>query len=1217
MRAHHGSVAHAERRAIEEALARGRGCARSSRPARSSSASTWRRSIWCCWSSRRARCRAGSSASAAPATTSARVSRGLVYPKHRGDLLEATVVARGMREGAVEALQRAAEPARRAGAADRGDLRRRADRGSPSSRRWCGARRPSASSRARRSSACSTCSPAATRRPTSPSCARASLWDRAARRALRAARRAAARARLGRHHPGPRPLRRACAARAARASASSTRRWSTRRGSASSSRSAPPPGASTRSRAIAWSCRRRPVRSASCPSGAATARGVRSSSAARSAPSCASWQSAAAAKRACAEGRAPGERWLREAYGLDAGAAAALVDYVAAQQQASGALPTDRAITVERFRDELGDWRVCILSPFGARVHAPWALAIEARLAASSAGPPCRRSGATTASCCACPTPTRRPISPRSSRIRRQLEEQVVAQLGRSALFAGVFRENAARALLLPRRRPGARTPLFAQRLRAQSLLGGRARVPGLPDRARDLPQLPAGRLRPAGARPAAARRAGAARARRRGGDAQRVAVRALARLRVHGGVALRGRHPGGRAARAGAGARPPHAARPARRGRGARGCSTRDVIDAIEAELQGLAAERRARDAEALLDLLRRVGDLSARELAARSAGDAAAWLGELAAAGRALRVDVAGEARWIAAEDAGLYRDALGAALPRRRARAVPGAGRARAGAARAALRAHARTLPDARAGRAHAGSRPRPSSARSRALAARERLRAGEFDPRGREARVVRSGGAAPSAPAHAGEAARRGRGGGRRDARALPRRTGTASAGDGAPPAQRLRAALAQLEGLPLSFAELERTILPARVPGFDLRALDELGARGELVFVGAGALGERDLRVALYRRERVSLCCELPEPPDGPRVRSSAPLLAHLEQRGASFLPELQAAAGTPPAARAARCALAARRGGPRHQRHARGAAPALRAARGLPPRRRAGGGPRRWRRRGAGRSSRSSWHAEPPTPTRRAHARALLCSSATASSAATRSRPRASPAASPGSTPCTGRWRRWGSCGAATSSRRWPARSSRRPAWSTGCARRAPAARRPGMVARRPRSRRIPYGALLAVAGRCASPARRSRRAAGATLVQVDGAPALYLERGGRCTDVRRRPTTRCWSARRARCRHAGGAPPQAGFASPRSTACRPRARRSGRASRARASASTTRASRCERVSARLGRLQPALEPAQRQLVGLRRRADGLPPRRIRARKRSATPARA
>src|SRR5262249_33613023 len=80
------------------------------------------------------------------------------------------------------------------------------------------------------------------------------------------------------------------------------------------------------------------------------------------------------------EGRALGERWLREASGLDAPAAASLVDYVAEQRQATGTLPTDRAITVERFRDELGDWRVCILSPFGSRVHAPWALAIEARL---------------------------------------------------------------------------------------------------------------------------------------------------------------------------------------------------------------------------------------------------------------------------------------------------------------------------------------------------------------------------------------------------------------------------------------------------------------------------------------------------------------------------------------------------------------------------------------------------------------------------------------------------------------------------------------------------------------------------------------------------------------------------------------------------------------------------------------------------------------------
>jgi len=179
----------------------------------------------------------------------------------------------------------------------------------------------------------------------------------------------------------------------------------------------------------------------------------------------------------------------------------------------------------------------------------------------------------------------------------------------------------------------------------------------------------------------------------------------------------------------------------------------------------------------------------------------------------------------------------------------------------------------------------------------LAERERLRSGELDPRGHEREwcdpeVLRRLRQRTLARLRSEVAAVDGA----TYARFLAGWHGVA--GEGAPAAQRLRAALTQLEGLPLSFAELERTILPARVPGVDLRALDELGARGELVFVGAGAVGERDLRVALYRRERVSLLCELPEPLEdaGPLERA---LLAHLERRGASFLPELQAAAGGP------------------------------------------------------------------------------------------------------------------------------------------------------------------------------------------------------------------------------------------------------------------------------------------------------------------------------
>ena len=129
-------------------------------------------------------------------------------------------------------------------------------------------------------------------------------------------------------------------------------------------------------------------------------------------------------------------------------------------------VPSDRAIVVERFRDEIGDWRLCVLTPFGARVHAPWALALGARAAPR----PARRrtrSGATTASPSTCPTPTRRPPPTSPSSTPTSSRSWSLGELGGTALFGARFRENAARALLIPRRRPGQRTPLWQQRLKA------------------------------------------------------------------------------------------------------------------------------------------------------------------------------------------------------------------------------------------------------------------------------------------------------------------------------------------------------------------------------------------------------------------------------------------------------------------------------------------------------------------------------------------------------------------------------------------------------------------------------------------------------------------------------------------------------------------------------------------------------------------------------
>ncbi|MEO8214947.1 MAG: helicase-related protein, partial [Myxococcales bacterium] len=177
---------------------------------------------------------------------------------------------------------------------------------------------------------------------------------------------------------------------------------------------------------------------------------------------------------------AAGVAWLQSDYHLDARASQNLWRYVNAQREATGTLPTDREITVERFRDELGDYRICILSPFGARVHAPWALALEARLGAAAGfevqtlwsddGIVLRFAGADE-------PPPLSTLLPEPE----EVEDLVIEQLGRSALFATHFRENAARALLLPRRRPDARQPLWAQRLKAQALMAAAMRYPTFP----------------------------------------------------------------------------------------------------------------------------------------------------------------------------------------------------------------------------------------------------------------------------------------------------------------------------------------------------------------------------------------------------------------------------------------------------------------------------------------------------------------------------------------------------------------------------------------------------------------------------------------------------------------------------------------------------------------------------------------------------------------
>jgi ATP-dependent Lhr-like helicase len=561
---------------------------------------------------------------------------------------------------------------------------------------------------------------------------------------------------------------------------------------------------------------------------------------------------------------------------IEPAAARDLVEHVAQQRQAHGAVPTDRVIVIERFRDQLGDWRVCILSPLGQRVHTPWGLLIARRLEAAL-GYPAQLVTADDG------------ISLRVADGDEQLDpalllpspdeldELLHAELGRSARFAALFRENAARALLLPRRRPGVRTPLWAQRQRAAALLSvarEHAEFPIVLETMREclqdafdleglralLTDVASGAVRTVAVTseapsPFAASLVFAFVATfLYDGDAP-VAERQAQALAVD--QRLLGELLGG--------APRPVALPP--------GPETARARAEVVAEVSALADGYQARSGDELHDLLRRLGDLAPGELAARVAPglDVAAALGGLAAQGRAREVALAGTTRWIACDDEARYRALADAPTPALVAALLPrhvgGAGpqTAPALAARWGL---GRALVD---------------DALAQALAAGELVtQDGEWWTPELVRRVrhrVRSQLRASLAPVPTATLATcvlrwHGVGAGRLGLAAL-------------------RGALERLEGVPLSFAELEASYLPARVADYTPRMLDELGALGEVVWLGAGALGAKDGRIVLASRAAAALLA--PVEASTSRGAIHALLLEHLGRHGASFLIALEQA----------------------------------------------------------------------------------------------------------------------------------------------------------------------------------------------------------------------------------------------------------------------------------------------------------------------------------
>ena len=582
---------------------------------------------------------------------------------------------------------------------------------------------------------------------------------------------------------------------------------------------------------------------------------------------------------------------LRREHMLDELAATNLVAYLSEQAESTGVVPDDRTVVVERFRDEIGDWRVCIHTPFGTPVHAPWAMAIQTRFLEQHGlhvetmwgddGIVLRLPEAADS------------IDPNDFVMDPEtVHETVVGALPQTSMFAARFRECAARALLLPRRRPGERTPLWQQRQRAADLLAVAAKYPTFPmlletsrECLQDVFDVPAlcevlGRIRSRGIRlvhvdtPKASP------------FAQSLMFNWIAAYMYEGDAPLAER-------RAAALSLDRDLLNSLLGAEELRELLDPEVLASVELELQCVTDGRRARSADELHDVLRRVGHLSRGEIAVRAEGDASPWVEELVHDRRAFLTRVRDEEVVVAAEDAALYRDALGCGLPLGLPTAFTDPRPAPLGhlVARFA-RTHGPFLTVQAADR-FGTTRERIAGALA-GLESDGRVVRGEFRPGGterewcdvdvlrqlrrrslaalrREVEPVEQAALARFLPAwHAITAPQRG--------------------------TDALVGAVNVLQGAALVASSLETDVLPLRVRGYRQSDLDALCATGEVVWVGAGALGSSDGRIRLFFADQLALLApaiEFPEPPQGD-VHDA--LRMSLQQRGALFFSQLRAAA---------------------------------------------------------------------------------------------------------------------------------------------------------------------------------------------------------------------------------------------------------------------------------------------------------------------------------
>ncbi len=580
--------------------------------------------------------------------------------------------------------------------------------------------------------------------------------------------------------------------------------------------------------------------------------------------------------------------------GLDAKAATNLLAYLAEQQEATGTLPSDRAIVVERFTDEIGDWRVCVLSPFGARVHAPWATAVAGRLRSeldvevdviwSDDGIVFRLPEADE-------PPAIVTFIPEAD----EVESLIVKEVGQTSLFASRFRENAARALLLPKKTPGRRTPLWALRRRSASLLQAAAKYDSFPiimetyrECLKDVFDLPALQtvLRDVASRKI---RTLAVDSRTPSPFASALLFGFVANFIYDGDAPL--------AERRAQVLSIDHAQLRELLGE----AELRELIDPeaiadLETQLQRRGEGYELRHADHLHDRLLELGDLSLDEIASRTADGVSAGelTDELAAARRAVAIVVAGETRWVAVEHAAAYRDALGAVLPG----GLPSVFvEATESPLEVLVARYARThgpFVGTRVAERFAISTSRAEEALG-ALEQSDRVLRGAFLPGGTDTEWC--------APDVLRSLKRMSLARLRKQVEPVPEeRLGAFlpawhRVGDGARGLDALLDIVEQLQGASLPASALEAEILPARLDGYSPRDLDELCAAGEVVWRGLEARGGGDGRIALFLADHYPRLGPPPTPTEG---ELAARIRELLEDKGAVFFADLLAGTGAFP-----------------------------------------------------------------------------------------------------------------------------------------------------------------------------------------------------------------------------------------------------------------------------------------------------------------------------